>query len=67
VAESLYGEALYKLLDTQKQEKESQDKLMHMSVAHFVEACALGARSNISFLVLEAGKLMWNALIPLLD
>lgn len=67
VAESLYGEALYKLLDTQKQEKESQDKLMHMSVAHFVEACALGARSNIPFLVLEAGKLMWNALIPLLD
>jgi hypothetical protein len=67
VSESLYGEALFKLLDTQKQEKESQDKLLHMSVAHFVEACALGARSNISFLVLESGKLMWNALIPLLD
>ena len=40
---------------------------MHMAVAHFVEACALGAKSSISFLVLEAAKLMWNALIPLLD
>ena len=38
-----------------------------MSVAHFVEACQIGAKTNISFLVLEAGKLMWNALIPLLD
>lgn len=32
VAESLYGESLYKLLDTQKQEKESQDKLLLSSV-----------------------------------
>jgi hypothetical protein len=38
-----------------------------MSVARFVEACSLGAKTGISFLVLEAGKLMWNALIPLLD
>ena len=67
VAESLYGEALYKLLDTQKQEKESQDKLLHMAVSHFVDSCALGAKAQISFLVLESGKLMWNALIPLLD
>jgi translation elongation factor EF-1alpha len=67
VAESLYGEALYKLLDTQKQEKDSQDKLLHMAVSHFVESCALGAKSQISFLVLESAKLMWNALILLLD
>jgi hypothetical protein len=67
VAEALYGEALYKLLDTQKQEKESQDKLLHMAVAHFVDSCALAAKSQISFLVLESGKSMWNALIPLLD
>lgn len=38
-----------------------------MSVSHFVEACALGAKCNISFLVLESAKLMWNALIPLLE
>jgi hypothetical protein len=63
----LYGEALSKLLDTQKQEKESQDRLLHMAVVHFVDACNLGALAKISFLVLEAGKLMWNALIPLLD
>ncbi len=45
VAEGLYGEALYKLLDTQKQEKESQEKLLHMAVSHFVDSCALGAKS----------------------
>ncbi len=67
VAEGLYGEALYKLLDTQKQEKESQDKLLHMAVSHFVDSCALGAKSQISYLVLESAKSMWNALIPLLD
>jgi hypothetical protein len=38
-----------------------------MAVAHFVESCALGAKSQISFLVLESAKLMWNALILLLD
>lgn len=38
-----------------------------MAVSRFVEACSLGARANISFLVLEGGKLMWNALIPLLE
>ena len=67
VAESQYGEALHKLLDTQKQEKESQDKLLHMAVSHYVEACAIGAKAGISFLVLEAAKLMWNSLILLLD
>ena len=39
VAEALYGEALYSLLDTQKQEKESQDKLLHAAVARYVESC----------------------------
>ena len=38
-----------------------------MSVSHFVDSCALGAIASISFLVLESAKLMWNALIPLLD
>lgn len=67
VAESLYGEALHKLLDTQKQEKESQDKLLHASVEHFVESCNIGAKANISYLVLESAKAMWNAMLGLLD
>lgn len=32
VAESLYGESLYSLIDESKQEKESQDKILHTSI-----------------------------------
>lgn len=45
VAECLYGESLYKLLDTKKQEKESQDKLLHASVGHFVESCNIASKA----------------------
>jgi len=67
VAEALYGEALYRLLDTQKQEKESQDKLLHTSTSHFVESCNIAAKAGISYLVLESAKSMWNAILGILD
>lgn len=67
VAEALYGEALYLLLDTQKQEKESQDKLLHASVGHFVESCNIASKAGIAYLVLESAKSMWNAIIGILD
>lgn len=38
-----------------------------MSVSHFVESCNIGSKANIGYLVLESAKLMWNALLPLLD
>ena len=67
VAECLYGEALYSLLDTKKQEKESQDKLLHASVSHFVESCNIASKAGIGFLLIENCKSMWNALLGLLD
>ena len=67
VSECLYGEALYKLLDTKKQEKESQDKLLHASVGHFVESCNIASKAGIGFLLLESARCMWNALLGLLD
>lgn len=67
VSECLYGEALYKLLDTKKQEKESQDKLLHASVSHFVESCNIASKAGIGYLLLESCKCMWNALLGLLD
>lgn len=67
VSECLYGEALYKLLDTKKQEKESQDKLLHASVAHFVESCNIASKAGIGYLLLESSKCMWNALLGVLD
>jgi len=67
VSECLYGEALYKLLDTKKQEKESQDKLLHASVTHFVESCNIASKAGIGYLLLESCKCMWNALLGLLD
>jgi hypothetical protein len=67
VAEGLYGEALQKLIDNQKQEKESIDKLLHTSVSHYVESCSIAAKASIGYLVLEQAKSMWNALLPLLD
>jgi hypothetical protein len=56
VAEALYGEALYLLLDKEKQEKESQDKLLHVSTAHFVQSCHIASVAGISYLVLESAK-----------
>jgi hypothetical protein len=38
-----------------------------MSVSHFVESCNIGAKAKIGYLVLESAKLLWNAIIPLLD
>lgn len=67
VSECLYGEALYKLLDTKKQEKESQDKLLHASVARFVESCNIASKAGIGYLLLESSKCMWNALLGVLD
>ena len=67
VAEALYGEALYVLLDRQKQEKESQDKLLHASVVRFVESCHIASKAGIPHLVLESAKQMWNAVIYILD
>jgi hypothetical protein len=67
VAEALYGEALYRLLDTQKQEKDSQDKLLHASVTRFVESCNIAAKANINYLVLESSKSLWNAMVGILD
>jgi hypothetical protein len=54
-------------LDKEKQEKESQDKLLHVSTAHFVESCHIASVAGISYLVLESAKQMWNALLGLLD
>ena len=38
-----------------------------MAVSHFVESCNISAKAGIGYLVLESAKLMWNALLPLLD
>lgn len=67
MAECLYGESLYKLLDTKKQEKESQDKLLHAAVAHFVESCNIASKAQIGYLLMESCKCMWNALLGILD
>ena len=67
VSESLYGEALNNLLDTKKQEKESQDKLLHASVSHFVESCNIASKAGIGYLLIESCKCMWNAVLGVLD
>jgi hypothetical protein len=67
VAQALYGEALYRLLDNQKQEKESQDRLLHASVERLVESCTIGAKAKIGYLVLESSKQMWNSMLGILD
>jgi hypothetical protein len=67
VAEALYGEALCCLVDKQKQEKDSQDKLLHASVDRYVESCNIGSQAGLAFLVLESAKSMWNSIVGLLD
>lgn len=67
VAESLYGESLFNLVDESKQEKDSQDKILLTSVAHFVSGCDIATKSGLSYVLIEMCKLMWNTLLPLLD
>lgn len=67
VAESIYGESLFNLIDESKQEKDSQDKILHLSVSHFVNGCDIAAKAGLSFVLIEMCKLMWNAMLPLLD
>ena len=67
VAESIYGEALFNLIDESKQEKDSQDKILHLSVGHFVSGCDIASKASLSFVLIEMCKLMWNAMLPLLD
>lgn len=40
---------------------------MHTSVSHFVNGCDIAAKAGLSFVLIEMSKLMWNALLPLLD
>jgi hypothetical protein len=36
-------------------------------IAHFVEGSSIAAKAGLSFILLEMAKLMWNALLPMLD
>ena len=36
-------------------------------MSHFVESASIGAKAGLGFLVLETAKLMWNAMLGLLD
>ena len=41
--------------------------MLLLSVGHFVESCFIASKAHIGYLVLESAKLMWNALLALLD
>ncbi len=66
LARCLYGDVLRNLVDPKRQEKESQELLLMNGVQNFVQAAEIAREAGIGMLVLEAGKRMWNALLPLL-
>ena len=66
LARCLYGDVLRNLVDPKRQEKESQEQLLMNAVNNFVEAADIAREAGIGMLVAEAGKRMWNALLPLL-
>ena len=67
MAQGLYGEVLSKLVNEERQEKDSQERLLFASVTHFIEAGKLSTQAGLSWLLLENTKCMWNAVLPLLD
>jgi len=67
IGEGLFGEAIAGLVDETVQDKESVIRCSENQINHFVKGCELASKANLSFVILELGKLMWNALIPMLD
>lgn len=67
IAEGLYGEAIAGLVDEKVQDKDSVIRCCENQISHFVKGCELASKSNLSFVLLEMSKLLWNALIPMLD
>lgn len=41
--------------------------MLHASVARFVESCNIASKANISYLLLESSKSLWNSLVGVLD
>jgi hypothetical protein len=60
LAEFLYSEILLKILNPDTQETEATEKLLFHALGHAVEAAHKGERANISSLLLDAAKQVWN-------
>lgn len=67
VGEGLFGEAIAGLVDESVQDKESVIRCSENQIIHFVKGCELASKANLPFVLGEMSKLMWNALIPMLD
>eukprot|EP00743_Colponemidia_sp_Colp-15_P007862 GILK01008515.1.p1 GENE.GILK01008515.1~~GILK01008515.1.p1 ORF type:complete len:1815 (+),score=367.08 GILK01008515.1:223-5667(+) len=67
LAHSAYGQALSLLVQTDKQEKESQNQLLFQSLEHLCKAAQYGTKSGTGSLVLSACRLAWNVSLPLLN
>eukprot|EP00742_Colponemidia_sp_Colp-10_P008157 GILJ01008813.1.p1 GENE.GILJ01008813.1~~GILJ01008813.1.p1 ORF type:complete len:2651 (-),score=491.70 GILJ01008813.1:182-7681(-) len=67
LAHSAYGQALSLLVQTDKQEKESQNQLLFQSLEHLCKSAQYGTKSGTGSLVLSASRLAWNVSLPLLN
>jgi len=60
VAEYLYGEALLCLIDKEKQEQDSQNKLILSALEHLIRSAEYGLRTGINKLVLDSARAVFN-------
>jgi lipopolysaccharide biosynthesis regulator YciM len=63
---SLCGEVFARLVDPQKQEKESLLKLRRMGVEQFERCCEYAIETNSTALAIFGAKSLWNVALPLL-
>jgi len=67
IGEGLFGEAISGLVDESVQDKESVIACCENQIKHFVKGSELATKANLPHILIEMSKLMWNALIPMLD
>ena len=67
LADYLYSETLFKTLNPETQEIESQEKLLFHALKHAVESANKGLKAGINSLVLDASKQVWNICSKLQD
>jgi hypothetical protein len=56
LAEYIYSENLIRMVNTDTQETDSQERLLFYSLQHAIEAANKGLKANINSLVLDASK-----------
>lgn len=67
LAEYLYADTLYKMVNPDTQERESQESILFHALKHSLEACHKGSKARNQQLVIDAAKQFWDIVCGLKD